>query len=164
MKAVKEFFDTHPEADEVYEALGVLFTEENDAETFCGGTTEKPVTHKREFFSHVVTNEDLQHNPELQEHDINPGDKIEIPVNTGLGDEEIKEVFEKENNLVADLPIIHNDATTYGKSAGEVEAAHKEAAEQKAKEPKKESAKVTPQNAAKAGKVKDAGKPSGKNK
>jgi len=49
MQHVKNFFDTHPEAAEVHEALGVLFTSKEDADQFCAGTGKVPVTHARQI-------------------------------------------------------------------------------------------------------------------
>lgn len=47
-KKLTEFFETHPEATVVFVALGVLFTDLEKANTFCGGTSDKPVTFTRE--------------------------------------------------------------------------------------------------------------------
>ncbi|MFT3750963.1 MAG: hypothetical protein QM768_21800 [Agriterribacter sp.] len=107
---VKDFFDTHPAATEVHEALGVLFTSADDAAAFCAGSTATPVTHTR---------------------------NIEMP-----GEQELKDADGEQetaaNEQEQPAPILHNDATTYGKTAEEVEGINKP---QKTEKPKTESAK-----------------------
>lgn len=82
MKQAIEFFNTHPDADVVYEALGYLFTEEPEAAAFVAGTSVNYKTIKKQDVIHTP--------PEPPEGDIQ---------------------------------VIHNDATTYGKTAEEVEEA-----------------------------------------
>jgi hypothetical protein len=130
MKHVKEFFDTHPGCDEVHEALGYLFTDKDKADEMLGGVTGEIVfTHHRSEFEGSPAQE-----------------KVALPVEPDAG----AAVDEKNQDGAPPPAIIHNDATTYGKSAEEVEALQKE--QKKNQKPKKESAK----------KAEAKGKPSGK--
>lgn len=118
---VKEFFDNHPGIDVVHEAIGYLFVDAADAEKFCAGTAEKPITHDR--------------------------NAITVEKDATGADEEVKEAFEGKEKDKESLPVIHNDATSYGKTAEELEAMkkdqekkaaeEKEAADKKAKDEKK---------------------------
>jgi hypothetical protein len=51
LKKLKEFFASHPEIDTVFEALGYLFIDLEQAQKFCGGTAVAPVTYSRAQFT-----------------------------------------------------------------------------------------------------------------
>ncbi len=130
MKAVKEFFDTHPGVNEVHEALGYLFLEKTEAEQLLAGTEGQKVTsYDRDHFVSIEQPFFAEESGELKE---NP-DALKIVV----GDtEKLKEL---ENDGAG---VIHNDATTYGKTKEEVDNINKENKEKIVK-PAKESAKTT---------------------
>lgn len=121
MKHVTDFFNTHPGCDEVHEALGYLFTNKEDAEAMLAGVANSVVTTHSRYSIAVPDEEDKEQ-----------------------ADAEVQSQVEEELP-----PIIHNDATTYGKSAEEVAELNKEA--KKNQKPAKESAE----------KAKAKGKPKG---
>lgn len=172
MDNVKEFFDKHPGVDEVHEAMGYLFIDADDAQKFCGGTGVTPATYKREHFNHTVTEQDIINNPELKDIDVKPGDEIQIPVNGGAADEEMQKAAESaEKDDAGKQPpiIINNDATTFGKSAEDIEAQAKQdadakkAADKKAADAKKAADKKAKELAKEYAKKAAAnGKPSNK--
>jgi hypothetical protein len=50
-KQVTDFFEKHPEATEVHEALGYLFSNKEDAEKYIGGTNRQVITHTKDSVS-----------------------------------------------------------------------------------------------------------------
>ena len=93
-KQIENFFETHPDSDVVYEALGFLFTTAEGADGICAGTTATPVAHQRSDYETSIP------------------DEPEVPA---------KPKEQKPSEPASeDLPIVHNDATTYGKTAEEV--------------------------------------------
>lgn len=104
-KQIKEFFATHPDSDEVYEALGYLFTTFDQAKQYCAGSTMEPVTHQRSDYDAASS-----------------------------GDTPSDESVEASQD--EPLPIVENDATTYGQSAEQVAEKNEEK-----KKPAKKTAK-----------------------
>lgn len=120
-KQIKEFFATHPDSDEVYEALGYLFTTFDQAKQYCAGSKMAPVTHQRSDYDAAPSGDTL------------PGEPVEA-----VEDKPVEAVEDEPVDAVEDepLPIVENDATTYGQSAEEVAEKNEEK-----KKPAKKAAK-----------------------
>ncbi|MGQ0739137.1 MAG: hypothetical protein ACT4OJ_08780 [Bacteroidota bacterium] len=66
---VAGFFESHPEATEVHEALGVLFTDKEKANTYLAGVAGRMVTtHTREGVNYERESDRIRHEVLLQEN------------------------------------------------------------------------------------------------
>lgn len=85
MNKVNEFFTANPDASVVFEALGNLYANRDDADKVIGGTTatviihSAPVPAKEEVPADVtITEAILTENPDLIQHGLKVGDLIQI--------------------------------------------------------------------------------------
>ncbi len=69
---IKEYFDTHPDATECYEALGKVFAEKEKAQKYLAGVAGRCVTtHSREGLEFERESDRMQHEIYQQENHVN---------------------------------------------------------------------------------------------
>lgn len=100
---VAEFFASHPDATEVYEALGVLFTDKERAQKYLAGVAGRMVTnHSREGLTFERESDRIRHDIMNQENLVNQK-HIDYDVATSVDKEQAMSAWEKENRKLDDL-------------------------------------------------------------
>lgn len=100
---VAEYFATHPEANEVYEALGVLFTEKPKAEKYLSGVAGRMVTtHTREGINYERESDRLKHEI-MQQENLIEEKRLAYEAATSVEKEQAMSEWRKQDKKLEEL-------------------------------------------------------------